>query len=90
MSDSGKAKATPEPVDLRGRLSLNLEEAARAFGVSEKHLRNLLPEIPHVRLGNRLVIPVKPAEEWLRQQAKAERASADQMAEDVLREFQKK
>ena len=25
----------------------------RAFGISEKHLRNLLPEIPHIYLGSR-------------------------------------
>ena len=92
VSDSGdrEAKVAPGPVDLATRFALSVKEAAAAFGISPEHLRNLLPEIPHVRLGTRVVIPVKPAEEWLCERAKAEKASADSMAEEILREFDKK
>gem|GEM_PF-5217205 len=36
---------------LPGRLALSLAEAARALGVSERHVREILPELPHVHLG---------------------------------------
>ena len=49
MSESSERKVKAvEPVDLRSRLSLNLKEAARAFGISEKHLRNMLSDVPHI------------------------------------------
>ena len=35
-------------------------------GVSERHLRTMLAEVPHVYLGGRVVIPVEPLREWLR------------------------
>jgi len=41
-----------------GRLALSLAEAARALGVSERHVREILPELPHIHLGRRVVIPV--------------------------------
>ena len=97
MSDAGEAKAlpepekeSPEPVELSTRFALTLEEAALAFSISLGHLRNHLSEVPHIYIGSRVVIPVKPAEEWLREQARAEKASGDRMAEEILRDMQKK
>ena len=83
-------KESPEPVDLSTRLALSVEEAALASAISEKHLRNHLCDVPHVHIGNRVVITVKPFEDWLREQVTAEKASADRIAGDVLREFEKK
>jgi excisionase family DNA binding protein len=72
---------------LAGRLALTVREAAQAIGVSERHLRSLLPEIPHARLGERVVIPVKAFEEWLSEQASAEKTRADQVADEILGAF---
>ena len=66
------------------RLALTVPEAAAAMGVSERHLRSMLPEIPHVYLGGRVVIPVEPLREWLRAQAQAEKARAERTAREIL------
>jgi len=76
-----------EALQLSNRLALTVPEAAEAVGVSERHLRSLLPEIPHTRLGERVVIPVKAFEEWLSEQARAEKAQADQVADEILGAF---
>jgi excisionase family DNA binding protein len=70
---------------LRDRLALTVEEAAAAVGVSERHLRTMLSEIPHLRLGGRVVIPVKPFDEWLRKRAEQEMSTVDQAVDGVLR-----
>jgi excisionase family DNA binding protein len=71
-------------VRLADRLALTVPEAAATLGVSERHLRSMLPEIPHTRLGGRVVIPVEPLREWLRNRAHAEQAAADSVAEEIL------
>jgi hypothetical protein len=71
-------------VRLADRLALRPKEAAEALGISERHLRTLLPDVPHLYLGNRLVIPVKPFEEWLREQAEAEKSRSDRVAEAII------
>ena len=72
-------------IRLADRLALSIPEAARALGVSEGLLRQLLPEIPHVYLGRRTVIPIGPLEEWLRERATTERKRADGIADEILR-----
>ncbi len=47
----------------------------------------MLPEIPHLRLGNRVVIPVKPFDEWLRKRAEQELSAVDQAVAEVLEKF---
>jgi hypothetical protein len=55
----------PRPVlDLRGRLALRPREAAEALGISERKLRELLPELPCVRRGA-VMIPVSMLHDWL-------------------------
>jgi hypothetical protein len=49
---------TQDRLALADRLALSPAEAARALGVSERHLRSILGELPHTHLGNRIVIPV--------------------------------
>ena len=73
---------------LSGRLALTIPEAAAAVGISERHLRALLPEIPHVRLGNRVVIPVEPFRDWLRERAQSEANAVDRTVEDVLADLE--
>ena len=66
------------------RLALSVAEAAAAVGVSERHLRSVLHEIPHCRLGGRVVIPVQAFADWLGKQARAERAHADAAVDEIL------
>jgi hypothetical protein len=57
---------------------------ARALGVSERLLRDVLPEIPHLHIGRRMLIPVGPLEEWLREQAEVEKSRSDRVAEAII------
>lgn len=49
------------------KLALRPCEAARAIGISERHLWAMTArgEVPHVRLGGRIVYPVAALEAWL-------------------------
>ena len=71
------------------RLALSVAEAAASIGVSERHLRTLLPEVPHCYVGNRVVIPIEPLREWLREQARVEKTRADAVAREILDELQR-
>jgi len=75
-------------VRLAERAALTIPEAARAVGVSERLMRTLLPEIPHCRLGNRVVIPVSLLDEWLRKRAEEEQNVVGKAANDILEEIQ--
>lgn len=62
----------PVPVDTVQRsdvspLTLNAKQAARAIGISERLLWTLMKagEIPHVRIAQRVVFPVRKLEAWL-------------------------
>lgn len=66
------------------RLALTLPEAAQALGVSERHLRSMLPEIPHLHMGKRVVIPVDALRDWLRSEANAEVSRAGKLAEEIV------
>ena len=72
------------PIILAERLALSVPETATALGVSERHLRDLLPEIPHTRLGGRVVIPVEQMRKWLADQTKIEPNRVDEKVEDIL------
>jgi DNA-directed RNA polymerase specialized sigma24 family protein len=63
---------------------LRPDEAAEALGVSERHLRSHLSEIPHDYIGNRLVFPVDAVRECLRERARARvQARADARAKQL-------
>ncbi|MGZ0172968.1 MAG: hypothetical protein ACKVHE_25820 [Planctomycetales bacterium] len=52
------------------RLCLSVFEAAKSVGLSEKHFRDeILPSVPHLRVGRRIVIPVDGLREWLSEQS---------------------
>ncbi len=54
-----------QPV-LRGlRITLTVDEAAAALGVSRDHLeRHILPDLRTIYVGRRRLIPVKELERW--------------------------
>jgi hypothetical protein len=53
------------------KLGISVRESAKSLGMSEKHFRTtVLPNIPHVRLGRRIVIPVDGLREWLSERAR--------------------
>ncbi len=54
-------------------LTVSLTTAARLLGVSDRHIRSRLFEIPHIRLGGRLLFRVESLRTWLEQ---CERSSA--------------
>jgi hypothetical protein len=81
MSD---ARAAAPPLDLASRVALRPAEAARALGVSERKLRELLPRLPHVRLDGVVMIPVDPLKRWLAEQARAEEQRAEERTRETL------
>jgi excisionase family DNA binding protein len=48
-------------------LTLKVSEAARLLGISERHANELIKrgELPHIRLGHRVVVPKKAIERLL-------------------------
>jgi hypothetical protein len=75
-------------VRLSERLALSVPEAATAIGVSERHMRSVLPDIPHCNIGNRVVIPVPLLVEWLRKQAQEEQTVVGKAVDEILEEIQ--
>ena len=69
---------------LADRLALRPKEAAEALGIGERTLRQMLPELPHVRVGGVVLLPVEGLQAWLREQAKAEQGRAQTIVDDVL------
>ena len=72
------------PLRIEGRLALRPVEAARALGLSERTLREILPQLPHLRAGTAVLIPVDLLREWLRDQAHSENAKVDAVVKDTL------
>jgi excisionase family DNA binding protein len=71
-------------LDLSSRLALRPKEAAHALGISERTLRQLLPELPVVRRGGVVLIPVEALRAWLRDQAAIEGRRADAIAGEIM------
>ena len=69
---------------LRDRLALRPIEAAEALGLSERKLRELLPELPTVRRGGVVLIPVAGLQEWLRDESRAEGDRVEKVVEDII------
>ena len=70
--------------DCAPRLALRPKEAAKALGISERTLRQMLPELPHIRLGGSILIPVNCLREWLREGSEREAGRAKETAEEIL------
>ena len=66
------------------RLALGVREAATALGVSEGLVRKCLPELPHIHLGERVLIPVDELKRWLRERARAEQDASRRASKHIL------
>jgi excisionase family DNA binding protein len=69
---------------LPDRLALRPREAAEALGISERTFRQLLPELPHLRAGGCVLIPVDGLRQWLADQAEIGRNRVDAAVDEVL------
>ena len=88
--DHDRPRAPREGPDLSRRIALTVQEAADALGVSERHVRAHLGDIPHIYLGNKLLIPVDAARDWLRKRCESTNADGvdlnhvvDEMLKDL-------
>jgi excisionase family DNA binding protein len=75
---------TNRTVTLPNRLALRPKEAAEALGLSERKLRELLPELPTVRRGNVVLIPVEPLRKWLCEESEAEKGRVERAVGEIL------
>ncbi len=69
---------------LADRLALRPAEVAEALGLSERTVRQILPELPHVRIGSAVVVPTDLLREWLRTRAQQEKGAIDRAVDEVL------
>ncbi len=81
------AEQGDKPVRLDERLALRPAEAADALGIGERTLRQLLPTLPHVRIGGVVLLPVAALVRWLDDHAKIEQARADAVADEIIKDF---
>ena len=72
------------PLSLADRLALRPREAAAALGVSERTFRQILPQLPHVREGGVVLVPVDALRAWLTERARAEVRAADAAVAEIL------
>ncbi len=56
---SANGRQGEKRLDLATRLALRPAEAAQALGIGERTLRQILPELPHVRFGGVVLLPVE-------------------------------
>ena len=70
---------------LPGRLALRPKEAAEVLGISERKLRELMPELPVVRRGGIVLVSVEGLRAWLLEEAQAEKCRVDAIAEEVMK-----
>ena len=69
---------------LADRLALRPKEVAEVLGVSERLVREHLRELPVVRLGSAVVVPVDLLRERLRELAQVEGSMTKEAADEIL------
>ncbi len=74
---------------LADRLALRPAEAADALGIGERTLRQILPTLPHVRIGGIVLLPVGALVRWLEDRAKIEQERADAVADEIIAEIRR-
>lgn len=77
----------PAPIELASRLALRQSEAAAVLGISVRAFRNLQSEIPHIRRGGVVLVPIEGLKAWLDEQSmttKIDSAAADQVLSDLM------
>ncbi len=78
------ADSATEPLHLADRLALRPEEAAQALGLSERKLRDILPELPHFRVGKAVLLPVEALRAWVQEQTKVEPGRVDAVVKEIM------
>jgi excisionase family DNA binding protein len=73
-----------QPLSLETRVALRPKEAAEALGISDRTLRQLLPELPTVRRGGIVLIPVEQLRTWLREESEAEKGCVERAVGEIL------
>ena len=73
---------------LANRIALRPKEAAMALGISERTLRQILPELPHFHAGRRVLVPVEGLRRWIEDRATAETEHASTLADEIIDSFQ--
>ena len=66
---------------------MRVQEAAKALGVSERHLRDFLPELPKFHFGASVLLPVDQLIDWMRDQVAAEKKREESALEAVFAEL---
>ncbi len=84
MSKRASNKDAVRPsFSLRDRIALRPREAADVLGLSVRGLRQILPRLPHFRVGTAVLVPVDMLREWVREQARIEEARVRDVVEDM-------
>ncbi len=84
------SRSSPEPrAEFTDRLALRPAEVARALGLSERTIRQILPQLPHLRVGGAVLVPVEGLREWLRTQSRIEGSTVDRAVQEVLASLEK-
>jgi len=86
--DRGTEAALPVPAPIP-RLALRIGEVAESLGISERKVRDLLPQLPHVRVDRAVLIPVEALRHWLADEARAGRVRSDRVTEEILASMRK-
>ncbi len=76
--------AAPERLFLADRIALRPREAAAALGVSERTFRQLLPQLPHVREGGVVLVPVDALKAWVAERARTQARATDTAVAEIL------
>jgi hypothetical protein len=74
-------------VRLEERLALTPAELADALGISERTLRDMRPPLPRIRVGRRVLYPIRAVEHALEQRACQEAKNASDLERDLEREL---
>ena len=85
---ASRTPATAPIPTLASRLALRPKEAAEALGISERKLREMLPELPHIRREGVVMLPVMALQRWLDDQAKARACRSTEIVGEILSEIQ--
>ena len=73
-----------KPFQLSNRLGLRPAEVADVLGISERSVRQVLPELPHLRIGTAVVVPVDALRDWLRSHAQQGPGRIGAIVDDVM------
>lgn len=66
------------------RVALTVPEAAQSLGVSERHLRSEISEVPHFYIGGRVLIPVRDLREWASSRVRQGQRDLQETVNEVL------